>query len=110
MNINIEKSFPLKNLNLYLKENEVEDNCDLVSLHNIFINMKIFDKNKSEETIKNLEKFKVKLFNFLYDIAMDQILLGNEFIYLTDYDIYWDKRKERFGYSSMELYIKNKLN
>jgi hypothetical protein len=101
-----EKFFPLKNINIYLNENDILTNINLKSLHNIFIDLKIkiFEKNKHENiVIKNKENFKIKLFNFLYEITIDQIFSGNDFIYITDYDIYWDMQKEKLSYSSMEL-------
>ena len=106
INISTDKFFPLKNINIYLSENDMLINTNLKSLHNIFIDLKIktFEKNNQENIIiKNKENFKIKLFNFLYDITIDQIFSGNDFIYITDYDIHWDAIKEKLGYSSMEL-------
>ena len=110
MNFNKKENnnFLLTNLkNLYQKESEIEENANLITLNNLFFNLKIKNKGekpsedeKRKEYIKKIQK---KLLKFLYEITLDNIFLGNELPYITDYDIYWDKKEEIFSYSSMQL-------
>jgi hypothetical protein len=87
--------FPLNCIELFINDSDLKSICQ----ENLTLT-ELFDKNVSintEEYKTNFSKnIKIKLFNFLHDLFIDQIFLGNELFFLIDEQIHWNAKDEKF--------------
>jgi len=101
-----ERKFSYNCIDLFLKDfpNKTEEN-NLIKLKDILSQEK---EELDNESINNII-LKKKLFLFLYHIFLDHIFLGNEFSFLTDLDIIWDNKIEKFFLKSNYFKIVKKI-
>jgi hypothetical protein len=87
--------FPFNCITLNLNEYQIKTEDNTISnLKVLFENNKYATEKEDKNTFnKNL---KIKLFNFLHDLFVDQVFLGNEFIYVTDLAIHWSATNQKF--------------
>jgi len=94
--------FPLNCIELFINNSDLKSKC-----HENLSLTELFDKNLSINTDEYkttfTKKIKIKLFNFLHDLFIDQIFLGNELFFLIDEQIHWNTKDEKFFIQCMKI-------
>ncbi len=89
--------FPYNCIEILLNDDKNQVKKDhLIPINDLF--EKNLDGNILEESLNklNTKELRKKLFYFLHDLFLDHIFLGNDLVYLTEFDIFWDSLKQKF--------------
>ncbi len=97
--------FPYNCIELFVNDNQIK--TEIYNKKNLRLLFDNFKFSSLEEDPKIIYKnIKIKLFNFLHNLFIDQVFLGNKFMYLSDLDIHWSILDEKFFIISNTIFEK----